>query len=67
MSEIIHLLTYDIGTTSAKTCLFEMGKKLVLIDSQAVGYELITSSDGGAEQRADDWWDAICKDRKSVV
>ena len=67
MSEIIHLLTYDIGTTSAKTCLFEMGKKLDLIDSEAVGYELITSSDGGAEQRADDWWDAICKGTRIVL
>lgn len=67
MSEIIHLLTYDIGTTSAKTCLFEMGKKLDLIDSEAVGYELITSSDGGAEQRADDWWDAIGKGTRVVL
>ncbi len=28
--DAIHLLTYDIGTTGAKTCLFRLGKTLEL-------------------------------------
>ncbi|MCG8687028.1 MAG: FGGY-family carbohydrate kinase [Desulfobacterales bacterium] len=62
-----YILTYDIGTTSAKTCLFTLGEKLVLVAAEAVGYELITTPDGGAEQRADDWWNALCQGTKTVL
>jgi len=67
MKDTIHLLTYDIGTTGAKTCLFRLGKNLELVDSQVVGYPLITTPDGGSEQRADDWWNAICQGSRRVL
>lgn len=67
MKDTIHLLTYDIGTTGAKTCLFKLGRKLELVDSQVVGYPLITTTDGGSEQRADDWWNAICQGSRSLL
>ena len=61
MKDAIHLLTYDIGTTGAKACLFRLGKTLELMDAEVVGYPLITTPDGGSEQRVDDWWKAICQ------
>ncbi|MBU4131912.1 MAG: FGGY-family carbohydrate kinase, partial [Proteobacteria bacterium] len=67
MKESIHLLTYDVGTTGAKTCLFRLGKTLELLDSQVVGYPLITTPDGGSEQRVDDWWKAICQGSHMVL
>ncbi len=67
MKESIRLLTYDIGTTGAKTCLFRLGKTLELLDAQVVGYPLITTPDGGSEQRVDDWWKAICQGSHSVL
>ena len=67
MKESIHLLTYDVGTTGAKTCLFRLGKTLESLDSQVVGYPLITTPDGGSEQRVDDWWKAICQGSHMVL
>jgi xylulokinase len=67
MKDAIHLLTYDIGTTGAKTCLFRLGKTLELMDAEVVGYPLITMPDGGSEQRVDDWWKAICQGSHAVL
>ncbi len=38
MKDAIHLLTYDIGTTGAKTCLFRLGETLELMDAEGVGF-----------------------------
>ena len=62
-----HILAYDIGTTGAKTCLFRLDKTLNLVDSEILGYPLITTPDGGAEQRADDFWQAICRGTRAVL
>jgi xylulokinase len=60
MTNPVHIMAYDVGTTGAKTCLFRLGKELQLLDSQVVGYPLLTTADGGSEQRVEDWWQAIC-------
>ena len=67
MTHHIHIMTYDVGTTGAKTCLFRLGRELTLIDSQVVGYPLLTTPDGGSEQRVDDWWQALCKGTRAVL
>jgi xylulokinase len=67
MEDAVYLLTYDIGTTGAKTCLFRLGKSLELMDAEVVGYPLITTPDGGSEQRVDDWWNAICQGSFAVL
>ena len=67
MKNAVHLLTYDIGTTGAKTCLFRLGKTLELMETEVVGYPLITTADGGSEQRVDDWWKAICQGSHTVL
>ena len=55
-----YLLSYDIGTTGVKTCLFAVEKTIKLIASASRGYPLYIMEDGGAEQDADDWWRGMC-------
>ena len=49
------ILSYDIGTTGVKTCLYSVGDAIKLIGAASEGYELYTFPDGGAEQHADEW------------
>ncbi len=53
-------ITYDIGTTGVKTCLFELGSTVKLLASAMEGYNLYVFPDGGAEQKPSEWWSAIC-------
>ncbi len=54
------VVAYDIGTTGVKTCLFGIGKNIVLLASAQQGYGLTILDNGGAEQDADEWWSAMC-------
>lgn len=56
----MHIIIHDFGTSSVKTCLFEIDEKINLITSSSAGYGLYVSDDGGAEQDTDEWWKAIC-------
>ena len=55
----MYIIIYDFGTSSVKTCLFEMDHDIRLITSAAAGYQLYSSEDGGAEQDTGEWWDAL--------
>ncbi len=65
------VITYDIGTTGVKTCLIEIDKEMKLLASATAGYNLYvddeTGAKGGAEQDADEWWDAMCLTTKVVL
>ncbi len=61
------ILSYDIGTTGAKTCLFKLDKELCLLDAEVRGYPLISTADGGSEQDPDDWWQAMCEGTRTVL
>jgi len=63
----VHAITYDVGTTGVKTCLFEIAEKISLIESAYGGYGLYMTGDGGAEQDPEEWWSAICRTTKSVL
>ena len=56
----MRIIIYDFGTSSVKTCLFEIDQKIHLISSASAGYSLYISEDGGAEQDTEEWWNAIC-------
>ena len=61
------ILAYDIGTTGVKTCLFDVGDDIRMAGSGSCGYGLYTFPDGGAEQHADEWWEAMCKSTRELL
>ncbi len=61
-----YVMTYDVGTTGIKTCLIEINEKITILGSDTCGYNLYIFDNGGAEQDADEWWDAMCKTTKAV-
>ena len=56
-----YLLAYDIGTTGVKTCLFAVDREIRLEAGVLEGYGLRLLANGGAEQEAEDWWEAMCR------
>lgn len=66
-----YVITYDIGTTGVKTCLIEIDKTMNILASSTAGYNLYVDEEtgvkGGAEQDADEWWDAMCSTTKTVL
>lgn len=65
-----YVITYDIGTTGIKTCLIEIDKEMKILGSATAGYGLYVDDEtgvkGGAEQDADEWWEAMCSTTKIV-
>ena len=61
-----YVLAYDIGTTGVKTCLFSIDQTIELVSSSQQGYDLYILPDGGAEQDADQWWEAMCATTKAI-
>ncbi len=62
-----YVITYDVGTTSLKTCLYKIADKITLVESQSEHYELKILDNGGAEQNPEDWWQAMCASTKKVL
>ena len=60
MDKPVCVITYDIGTTGVKTCLFEIGDTIKMVASAMEVYELYVFPDGGVEQKPAEWWSAIC-------
>ncbi|MBQ1483826.1 MAG: carbohydrate kinase, partial [Eubacterium sp.] len=61
-----YVLAYDIGTTGVKTCLFEVDRTIRMIDAASKGYRLYILENGGAEQDADEWWEAMCSTTREI-
>ena len=56
----MYIIIYDFGTSSLKTCLFQIDSQIKLISGVSAEYKIYISSDGGAEQNTEEWWAAIC-------
>ncbi|MBR3768154.1 MAG: FGGY-family carbohydrate kinase [Clostridia bacterium] len=63
----MYAITFDIGTTGVKTCVFEISETIKLLGSASHGYKLYVFPDGGAEQDPDEWWDAMCITSKKAI
>ncbi len=61
-----YILAYDVGTTGVKTCLFRVERKIELVASAQRGYGLYILENGGAEQDANEWWDAMCQTTREL-
>jgi len=62
-----YVLAYDIGTTGVKTCLFSIDKEVTLVSGAYASYHLYILENGGAEQDADEWWNAMCETTKELI
>ena len=62
----MYIIIYDFGTSSVKTCLFEIGAEIRLAASASAGYDLFISDDGGAEQNTEQWWAALCSTTRAL-
>ncbi len=62
-----YAITYDIGTTGVKTCIFELGDAIKLVSAASEGYQLYVFPDGGAEQDPQEWWAALCSTTAKVL
>lgn len=63
----MYAITFDIGTTGVKTCVFEISDTVKLLGSASEGYNLYVFPDGGAEQDPDEWWTAMCNTSKKAI
>lgn len=63
----MYAITFDIGTTGVKTCVFEISDTIKLLGSASHGYKLYVFPDGGAEQDPDEWWEAMCITSRKAV
>ncbi|NLC89727.1 MAG: carbohydrate kinase [Clostridiaceae bacterium] len=70
------ILTFDIGTTAVKSCLFNLlgeknaakgSRSLQLVDTAFGDYGLQILPNGGAEQDPDEWWAAIVDTSRSIA
>jgi xylulokinase len=60
-----YLLGIDVGTSATKTVLFD--ENGVALGSKSKEYDLLTPHNGWAEQRPEDWRDAVLYTVKEVV
>lgn len=59
-----YAITYDIGTTGVKCCIFSLSDKVEILGYASAGYNLYVLPDGGVEQEPDEWWSAMCDTTK---
>ncbi len=60
-----YLIGIDVGTSATKTVLFD--EKGTIMASASAGYPLYQPQNGWAEQRPEDWRDAVLKTLKQVT
>ena len=59
MAEDTLILSFDVGTTSTKACLYKIGDAIQLINSVMKEYPIHLSDGGKAEQNPEDWVNAL--------
>ncbi|HRZ28125.1 MAG TPA: FGGY-family carbohydrate kinase [Spirochaetota bacterium] len=67
MSDTAYILAHDVGTTGNKSCIYRITDKIELVDSYLAEYPVYTLSNGGVEQKADEWWNALCTATKAIL
>ena len=59
----VKVIAYDVGTTGLKTCLFSISaeESVQYLAGEVEHYALHVLPNGGVEQDADDWWEAMAR------
>ncbi len=60
-----YILSIDLGTSGSKTAIVSIHGEVVDFDFESV--PLLLSPNGGAEQKPDDWWNAIMTTSKRLL
>ena len=63
----MYIIIYDFGTSSVKTCLFQIDSQIHLLAGSTAEYGLYISDDGGAEQDTEEWWAALCSTTRDAL
>jgi xylulokinase len=63
----LYLVSADLGSTSLKTCLYEIGAHLRLLASVTARLDLDARDDGRAEQDPEQWWSALASSVPQVL
>ena len=63
----MYIIIYDFGTSSVKTCLFNIDSQIDLVAEASAEYGLYISDNGGAEQDVEEWWAALCSTTNEVL
>ncbi|MBD3186519.1 carbohydrate kinase [Candidatus Bathyarchaeota archaeon] len=63
------ILAHDVGTSGNKTGLIKIEDKIEMIGSKTIEYGILHPENipHGVEQKAGDWWNAICEGSKQVL
>ena len=61
------VLSYDVGTTGVKSCLFAIDDKVKMLGGEYCTYKLFILDNGGAEQDQTEWWDAIVQTTRGLL
>ncbi|MBQ8228495.1 MAG: FGGY-family carbohydrate kinase [Clostridia bacterium] len=67
MGKLRYAISYDIGTTGVKTCIFSISDTIELVSGASAGYNLYVLDGGGAEQDPSEWWHAMCRTTGEVL
>lgn len=59
------ILSYDIGTSSAKSAIVTLDGKIV--EKHCIFYDISTPKPGWVEQNPDLWWSAICESSRELL
>ena len=62
----MYVIIYDFGTSSVKTCLFNIDSEIHIVSNSTAGYGLYISDDGGAQQDTEEWWEAQCSTTREL-
>lgn len=60
-----YILTYDLGTASLKTALFDLNLNIVYQTIEK--YPMYYPKPGWAEQEAEDWWKSVIKTTQTII
>jgi xylulokinase len=63
------VIAHDVGTSGTKTILISISDKIEIVSSHLTEYGILYPEGikNGAEQVANDWWQAICDGTKKVL
>ena len=65
----VKVIAYDVGTTGLKTCLFSISaeESVQYLAGEVEHYALHVLDNGGVEQDAADWWDAMARSTRRLL